>query len=170
MRLEEQLNIFLEDADPEATLEVGADMRKIQHCFQRLKCLGKELKPGLQTENGLPSPDPHGADIMNAEKKLREIVQQRDNEINILVNMLKKEKTRAQDAIRQINSENFGKIPPPSAQSSKEFNSRQGSRRFSESGFSSNINSSGSESTFSCRRLGTHLNIHLYFNNLLEIE
>ncbi|XP_078398840.1 kinesin-like protein KIF6 [Cetorhinus maximus] len=161
-KLEEQLNIFLEDTDPEASLEVGADMRKIQHCFHRLKCLVKELKqlrPGLQRENGLSSPDPHGEDIMDTEMKLREIVQQRDNEINILVNMLKKEKKRAQDAINQINSDNCGKIPPSSAQSSKEFNSRQGSRQFSESGFSCNISSSGSESTFSCRRLAGEMSL-----------
>uniref|UniRef100_A0A4W3I0B9 Kinesin-like protein n=1 Tax=Callorhinchus milii TaxID=7868 RepID=A0A4W3I0B9_CALMI len=36
-KLEELIKVFLEDTDPEATLEVGADMRKIQHSFQRLK-------------------------------------------------------------------------------------------------------------------------------------
>ncbi|XP_067841264.1 kinesin-like protein KIF6 isoform X3 [Heptranchias perlo] len=125
-KLEELINIFLEDTDPEASLEVGADMRKIQHCFQRLKCLVNEMKrssPGLKIENGLSSPDPPGDAVINTEMKLRDIVQQRDNEINILVNMLKKEKKRAQDAINQINSDNYGNTPPSSAQSSKDFSS-----------------------------------------------
>ncbi|XP_067883904.1 kinesin-like protein KIF6 isoform X3 [Heterodontus francisci] len=161
-KLEEQINIFLEDTDPEASLEVGADMRKIQHCFQRLKSLVKELKqfrPGLQIENGLPAPDPHGDDIVRTEMKLREIVQQRDNEINILVNMLKKEKKRAQDAINQINLDNGRNIPPSSAQSSKEFNSRQQSRQFSETRFVSKMSSSGSESAFSCRRIAGEMSL-----------
>lgn len=28
---------FLEDQDPESRLEVGADMRKVHHCFHHLK-------------------------------------------------------------------------------------------------------------------------------------
>ena len=28
---------YIEDADPESTLSVGADMRKINYCFQLLK-------------------------------------------------------------------------------------------------------------------------------------
>ncbi|XP_060710496.1 kinesin-like protein KIF6 [Hemiscyllium ocellatum] len=161
-KLEEQLNIFLEDTDPEASLDVGADMRKIQHCFQRLKCLVKDLKqcrPDGRTENGPLSPDANGDDIINTEMKLREILQQRDNEINILVNMLKKEKKRAQDAINQINSVKCGKVTPSSAQSSKELNSSHGSRQLSESGFSSNVSTSGSESTFSCRRVAGKMSL-----------
>lgn len=36
-RLEKRITSFLEDQDPESKLEVGADMRKIHHCFHYLK-------------------------------------------------------------------------------------------------------------------------------------
>ncbi|KAF7659090.1 hypothetical protein LDENG_00003330, partial [Lucifuga dentata] len=36
-KLEELLKAFLDDPDPEVTLSLGADMRKIQHCFSMLK-------------------------------------------------------------------------------------------------------------------------------------
>lgn len=46
-------------------------------------------------------------------KKLEDCIKQRDNEINILVNMLKKEKKRAADAIEQLNNagNNFRSAP-----------------------------------------------------------
>lgn len=44
-RLEKQITSFLEDRDPESRLEVGADMRKIHHCFHHLK-VGRSLPPG----------------------------------------------------------------------------------------------------------------------------
>lgn len=37
LRLVEQIKVFVEDTDPESTLEVGADMRKIKLCFNHLK-------------------------------------------------------------------------------------------------------------------------------------
>lgn len=36
-RLDELIETFLEDSDPESTLDVGADMRKIKYCFTYLK-------------------------------------------------------------------------------------------------------------------------------------
>uniref|UniRef100_A0A8C4RJ98 Kinesin-like protein n=1 Tax=Erpetoichthys calabaricus TaxID=27687 RepID=A0A8C4RJ98_ERPCA len=46
-KLEEQIKTFLEDGDPEASLKVGVDMRKIHHCFQRLKVGINEEAPPL---------------------------------------------------------------------------------------------------------------------------
>ena len=37
LRLRQMVKSYIEDADPEAVLSVGADMRKINYCFQLLK-------------------------------------------------------------------------------------------------------------------------------------
>ncbi|XP_051710729.2 kinesin-like protein KIF6 isoform X2 [Oryctolagus cuniculus] len=100
-QLEKLIASFLEDQDPESRLEVGADMRKIHHCFHHLKKLLNDKK--------IPEKSTVPAEIKNQDcqepvqqeeyRKLRDILTQRDNEINILVNMLKKEKKKAQDAL-----------------------------------------------------------------------
>ncbi|XP_051880813.1 kinesin-like protein KIF6 [Pristis pectinata] len=159
---QELVNNFLEDTDAEASLEIGPDMRKIQYCFQLLKSLVKELqqfRPGLQIENEVSPPDTNGDVVNGAEMKLRELLQQRDNEINILVNMLKKEKKRAQDAINQINLDNCKNIPPASAQSSKEISASHGSKCFSEVRSTSNTSFSRSGSTFICRRIAGEMSL-----------
>ncbi|XP_055492316.1 kinesin-like protein KIF6 isoform X2 [Leucoraja erinacea] len=161
-KLLELVTGFLEDTDAEASLEIGPDMRKIQHCFQLLKGLMKETqqcKPGLQMDNGVSTPDTNGDGDNNAETRLRELLQQRDNEINILVNMLKKEKKRVQDAVSQINSDNRMNMPPSSAQSFKESNAGRQSKPFSEVRSMSNISTSGSESTFVCSRLAGEMSL-----------
>ena len=38
-RCDELVNGYVVDSDPEARLQVGADMRKIQFCFQLLKVI-----------------------------------------------------------------------------------------------------------------------------------
>uniref|UniRef100_A0A5F8HK65 Kinesin-like protein n=1 Tax=Monodelphis domestica TaxID=13616 RepID=A0A5F8HK65_MONDO len=93
--LEEQITSFLEDQDPESRLELGSDMRKIHHCFQFLKKLLSERKVPEKHE----TKDQEGEMPLKEEeyRKLRDILRQRDNEINILVNMLKKEKKKVQD-------------------------------------------------------------------------
>ncbi|XP_072498103.1 kinesin-like protein KIF6 isoform X3 [Notamacropus eugenii] len=98
-KLEEQIASFLEDQDPESRLEVGSDMRKIHHCFQRLKKLLNERKIPEKSEPSHEIKDQDGEVPLKEEefKKLRDILKQRDNEINILVNMLKKEKKKVQD-------------------------------------------------------------------------
>ncbi|XP_072103617.1 kinesin-like protein KIF6 isoform X2 [Mobula birostris] len=157
LKLHEQVNNYLEDTDTEASLEIGPDMRKIQYCFHLLKSLAKELQrctPGLNIENDVSLPDTNEDVVNDAEIKLRELLQQRDNEINILVNMLKKEKKRAQDAISKINLDNYKNIPPSSAQSSKELNPSHQSKCLSEVRSTSNTSSSGSDSAFICRRIG----------------
>ncbi|XP_063146073.1 kinesin-like protein KIF6 [Candoia aspera] len=107
LELDEQVKEFLEDTDPESMLEIGADMRKIKYCFRHLKRLVNDAKlPG----NHLLAPDTQGDKsagtvIGNEElRKLKDLLQQRDNEINILVNMLKKEKKKAQDALLQLSA------------------------------------------------------------------
>ncbi|XP_036073493.1 kinesin-like protein KIF6 isoform X3 [Rousettus aegyptiacus] len=101
LQLEKLITSFLEDQDPESRLEVGADMRKIHHCFQHLKKLLHDKE--IHEKNTVSSEikDQICQEPLKEEeyKKLRDILQQRDNEINILVNMLKKEKKKAQDAL-----------------------------------------------------------------------
>ncbi|XP_060045728.1 kinesin-like protein KIF6 [Erinaceus europaeus] len=100
LQLEKLITAFLEDQDPESRLEVGADMRKIHYCFHHLKKILNDKKihgstVGLSEIKGQECQEP----LREEYKKLQGILQQRDNEINILVNMLKKEKKKAQDAL-----------------------------------------------------------------------
>ncbi|XP_074188974.1 kinesin-like protein KIF6 isoform X1 [Rhinolophus sinicus] len=101
LQLEKLITSFLEDQDPESRLEVGADMRKIHHCFHHLKKLLNDKKTQGKSTVSSEIKDQDGQEPLKEEeyKKLRDILQQRDNEINILVNMLKKEKKKAQDAL-----------------------------------------------------------------------
>ncbi|KAM7172203.1 kinesin-like protein KIF6 [Macrochelys suwanniensis] len=107
LQLDEIIKTFLEDPDPESTLDVGADMRKIKHCFNYIKQLINRTKI---PERSLLSPDITGDEDTNTPekkeelKKLRDLLHQRDNEINILVSMLKKEKKKAQDALFQLSA------------------------------------------------------------------
>nr|XP_008261093.1 kinesin-like protein KIF6 isoform X1 [Oryctolagus cuniculus] len=100
-QLEKLIASFLEDQDPESRLEVGADMRKIHHCFHHLKKLLNDKKiPEKSTVPAVIKNQDCQEPVQEEEyRKLRDILTQRDNEINILVNMLKKEKKKAQDAL-----------------------------------------------------------------------
>lgn len=102
LQLEKLITSFLEDQDPESKLEVGTDMRKIHHCFHYLKNLLNDQKiHGMSRASSEVKGQDCREPLKEEEyKKLRDILQQRDNEINILVNMLKKEKKKAQDALR----------------------------------------------------------------------
>uniref|UniRef100_A0A3B3QIB5 Kinesin-like protein n=1 Tax=Paramormyrops kingsleyae TaxID=1676925 RepID=A0A3B3QIB5_9TELE len=60
---------FLDDPDPDITLDLGPDMRKIHYCFSLLK---------VRFSASLDSPAPGEL------KKLKDMLQQRDNEISIL--------------------------------------------------------------------------------------
>uniref|UniRef100_A0A2K5WZZ7 Kinesin-like protein n=1 Tax=Macaca fascicularis TaxID=9541 RepID=A0A2K5WZZ7_MACFA len=105
LQLEKLITSFLEDQDPESRLEVGADMRKVHHCFHHLKKLLNDKKIfGNNTVSNTVSSESKDRDCQEPLKeeeyrKLRDILKQRDNEINILVNMLKKEKKKAQEAL-----------------------------------------------------------------------
>ncbi|XP_031996997.1 kinesin-like protein KIF6 isoform X1 [Hylobates moloch] len=100
-QLEKLITSFLEDQDPESRLEVGADMRKVQHCFHHLKKLLNDKKILGNNTVFSESKDRDCQEPLKEEeyRKLRDILKQRDNEINILVNMLKKEKKKAQEAL-----------------------------------------------------------------------
>uniref|UniRef100_A0A2K6Q612 Kinesin-like protein n=1 Tax=Rhinopithecus roxellana TaxID=61622 RepID=A0A2K6Q612_RHIRO len=105
LQLEKLITSFLEDQDPESRLEVGADMRKVHHCFHHLKKLLNDKKIfGNNTVSNTVSSESKDQDCQEPLKeeeyrKLRDTLKQRDNEINILVNMLKKEKKKAQEAL-----------------------------------------------------------------------
>ncbi|ERE91260.1 kinesin-like protein KIF6-like protein [Cricetulus griseus] len=116
LQLEKLIASFLEDQDPESRLEVGADMRKIHHCFHHFK---KLLNDKNTMKNTISSETTHQAcqEPLKDEEytKLRDLLKQRDNEIratksliqisDILVNMLKKEKKKTQDALHLSSKE-----------------------------------------------------------------
>ncbi|XP_049689686.1 kinesin-like protein KIF6 [Accipiter gentilis] len=106
LRLDELLETFLEDNDPDSTLDVGADMRKIKYCFIHVKQLMNHSKMNHEKllSQYIPEEKETNKETGEELKKLKELLQQRDNEINILVNMLKKEKKKAQDALFQLNA------------------------------------------------------------------
>ncbi|KAJ0062801.1 hypothetical protein NL108_008073, partial [Boleophthalmus pectinirostris] len=105
-KLEELLKTFLEDSDPEVTLNLGPDMRNIQHCFYRLKvnivCQVLHEVKADQLLHFLAPPTDHHQQCVVEVTKLKEMLTQRDNEISILIKMLKNEKKRAQDAATQL--------------------------------------------------------------------
>ncbi|CAF3338715.1 unnamed protein product [Rotaria sp. Silwood1] len=99
-KLIEQVKVYLADTDNEATLNVGADMRKIDQCYRAFKKLYLELQEQAKTastqstKNSQPIYITHDISPYDSKevKELKEIIKLRDNEISILVNMLKKEK------------------------------------------------------------------------------
>ncbi|XP_061698900.1 kinesin-like protein KIF6 isoform X2 [Syngnathoides biaculeatus] len=118
-KLQESVNTFLDDPGPDVTLTLGPDMRKIQYCF----CLLKRMILGNQNGNSSnhdlqesPAAIPEEKDIKErhcAEEviKLKELLEQRDHEIRILVKILKKEKERANDTAKQVTSISSGRKP-----------------------------------------------------------
>ncbi|CAF1404841.1 unnamed protein product [Adineta steineri] len=99
-KLTEQVKNYLADTDNEATLNVGADMRKIDQCYRAFKKLHLELQEQVKTASTTPNKNSQPIYITHdispydskEVKELKEIIKLRDNEISILVNMLKKEK------------------------------------------------------------------------------
>lgn len=114
--LDEMITNYLKDTDLEATLDVGGDMRKIQYSYSALKKHTlKQGVPSMRESNGFDKSedslgttqnlsDNDGALTPHEIKRLKEILEQRDMEINILVNMLKKERKRAMDAESQLGT------------------------------------------------------------------
>ncbi|XP_074548303.1 kinesin-like protein KIF6 [Halichoeres trimaculatus] len=110
-KLEELVKAFLDDPDPDVTLSLGADMRKIQLCFCLLKKMIIDKRDGGNSIYDVKQPPEatlrrevmQDSDQTAAEvNTLKEMLTQRDNEISILVKMLKKEKKKAQDAAAQL--------------------------------------------------------------------
>ncbi|XP_035656727.2 kinesin-like protein KIF6 isoform X1 [Oncorhynchus keta] len=121
-KMEELVKVFLEDPDCEVTLALGPDMRKIHYCFSLLKVMIRE-RLSIGDEGGdHPSPPPpvvvpdqkDSPQVQPADlTKLREMLTQRDNEINILVSILKKEKRRSKDAAAQLANISNGRSLDP---------------------------------------------------------
>ncbi|XP_039642954.1 kinesin-like protein KIF6 isoform X2 [Perca fluviatilis] len=110
-KLEELVKAFLNDSDPDVTLSLGPDMRKIQFCFSLLKkMIMNKQGGGNRHSDGRASPSATVREAVIEDSnhsaaeiaRLKEMMVQRDNEISILVKMLKKEKKRAQDAAAQL--------------------------------------------------------------------
>uniref|UniRef100_A0A671UE43 Kinesin family member 6 n=1 Tax=Sparus aurata TaxID=8175 RepID=A0A671UE43_SPAAU len=111
-KLEELVKAFLDEPNPDVTLSLGPDMRKIQHCFSLLKMviMGKQGQRGNSSGDKQESPAATVSEevIQNSHhstaevNKLKEMLMQRNNEISILIKMLKNEKKRAQDAAAQL--------------------------------------------------------------------
>ncbi|XP_062326162.1 kinesin-like protein KIF6 isoform X2 [Osmerus eperlanus] len=106
--LEELVKAFLDDPDPEVSLGLGPDMRKINFCFSLLKVMVQERLSG-QSGSGdhsssgcIGMSEPQDSHHLMELTKLKEALTHRDNEISILVNMLKREKKRNQDAAAQL--------------------------------------------------------------------
>uniref|UniRef100_A0A3Q1G3C2 Kinesin family member 6 n=1 Tax=Acanthochromis polyacanthus TaxID=80966 RepID=A0A3Q1G3C2_9TELE len=88
-KLEEQVKAFLDDTDPDFTLSLGPDMRKIQYCFSLLK---SPVATGTQEEKEEKEEKEENSHHSAAEvDKLKEMLQQRDNEISPQLSMGKKE-------------------------------------------------------------------------------
>ena len=137
----EAVKQYLDDKDPETSLNVGADMRKVRYCNELLK--KAVLAKGGRDSNIGSNPSTFRQNTSEQEvetylhsaeeQKLRELVLQRDNEINILVGMLKKEKKRAQDVTEKL--EGLGQKAPQRPgytahddNNSRVFNVQNGSR------------------------------------------
>ncbi|XP_032356664.1 kinesin-like protein KIF6 isoform X1 [Etheostoma spectabile] len=110
-KLEELVKAFLNDSDPDVTLSLGPDMRKIQFCFSLLKkMIMNKQGGGNRHSDGRASPAATVRETVSQDSnlsaaemtRLKEMMVQRDNEISILVKMLKKEKKRAEDAAAQL--------------------------------------------------------------------
>ncbi|XP_046848638.1 kinesin-like protein KIF6 isoform X2 [Xenia sp. Carnegie-2017] len=107
-RLKCMIKTFIEDTDPEAPLSVGGDMRKINLSFKLLKdhvLKAKSANHRSTSRSSQSLQDNSYLSDKNETKKLKELIEQRDNEINILVNMLKRERERTQGKSQFSNSE-----------------------------------------------------------------
>ncbi|KAH9489527.1 Kinesin- protein 6 [Bulinus truncatus] len=99
-RCENAVKLFVEDSDQESILSIGHDLRKIQKCFKILKRYINEKVDSIASSQMLMHPVreaslPDIRPYRDAETtKLKSLIEQRDHEINILVNMLKKERQR----------------------------------------------------------------------------
>ncbi|XP_049596545.1 kinesin-like protein KIF6 isoform X3 [Syngnathus scovelli] len=114
-KLEESVKTFVDDPDPGVTMTLGPDMRKIHHCFHLLKTMILGNRSGKCSHHDIQETAaaaaaaaiPEEKDIPEHQttedvNKLKELLQQRDHEISVLVKILKKEKKRANDATMQL--------------------------------------------------------------------
>ncbi|KAL6477444.1 hypothetical protein MHYP_G00132790 [Metynnis hypsauchen] len=119
--LEEQVKVFLDDPDPDRTLDLGPDMRKIHLCFSLLKAKVREkscVQNGTDNTSHLTSSDKQDSQTHGELLKLKDMLTQRDNEISILVSMLKKEKKKVQEANAQLANFSNGDMTSHSSSTS----------------------------------------------------
>ncbi|XP_028398655.1 kinesin-like protein KIF6 isoform X2 [Dendronephthya gigantea] len=87
-RLKYMIKTYIEDKDPESSLLVGADMRKINLSFKLFKGHVLDRKPSNSPDtarsNGSLQRDNSYLSDQNEATKLKELIHQRDNEISIL--------------------------------------------------------------------------------------
>ncbi|NWH30314.1 KIF6 protein, partial [Chloropsis hardwickii] len=106
LQLDELIETFVKNNDPDSSLDVGADMRKIKYCFSHMKQI---INHPMTSGEKLLSEDISEEKNSNEKlEKLKGLLQQRDNEINILVTMLKKEKKKVQDTLSQLKATSVG--------------------------------------------------------------
>ncbi|CAD5119019.1 DgyrCDS7671 [Dimorphilus gyrociliatus] len=119
---------FLQDNNPESMIDVGADLRKVHECF-------RIIKRKFNEKASVRSITPASSDVSTIREKednfnsnefgrIKDLLQQRDNEINILVNMLKKEKKRVKNATSELKK--AGIQPPPTPKQDSTFDSQNG--------------------------------------------
>ena len=94
IRCRERVNKFIESTNPEETLDIEVDMRKIHFCYQYFKHLLQQANKAISPASNSSATTTKPADLDKEIAKLKELLSQRDQEINILVNLLKKEKAR----------------------------------------------------------------------------
>ena len=104
-RLRERIEAWVEDTEPDARLELNGSMMFITAALQQCKALvrqgggGRAFRPG----DGKAPPDPAAAsEVEEQVRKLKLQVQQRDNEINILVSMLKRKGANGVNSPRRL--------------------------------------------------------------------
>ncbi|NWT17469.1 KIF6 protein, partial [Vireo altiloquus] len=133
LQLDELIEAFLKDNDPDSSLDVGADMRKIKYCFAHMKqIMNRPMTSGEKLISQDMSEEKNSDKEAGEElEKLKGLLQQRDNEINILVTMLKKEKKKARDALSQLNAAPAGSTVLEQSLSMSLEESQSPSKRFS---------------------------------------
>ncbi|XP_053918587.1 kinesin-like protein KIF6 isoform X3 [Cuculus canorus] len=160
LQLDESIELFLKDNDPDSTLDVGADMRKIKYCFIRLKQLLNHSKASDKKQLLQHISEEKDANEAEKEelKKMKELLQQRNNEINILINMIKKEKKKARDALFQLNTASAGSTV---LEQSLSINLNESRSPFSCSSLkeAKDFGSSFHRSSFLCRKPGEKMSL-----------
>uniref|UniRef100_A0A8C3MSV1 Kinesin-like protein n=1 Tax=Geospiza parvula TaxID=87175 RepID=A0A8C3MSV1_GEOPR len=101
LQLDELIETFVKDNDPDSSLEVGADMRKIKYCFVHMKVF---FLNGDQSAAGTLKITWRYSWFKNKKEKSFSLIYFAD----ILVTMLKKEKKKAQDTLSQLNATSAG--------------------------------------------------------------
>ncbi|XP_077477670.1 kinesin-like protein KIF6 isoform X2 [Stigmatopora argus] len=113
--LEESVKNFVDDPDPDVTLNLGADVRKIHYCFRLLKmmflanrsgnCRNRDIRESPAAPAATPEEKVFQERRLEEEvNQLKDLLLRRDREIGILVKMLKKEENGASESTMELPS------------------------------------------------------------------